>query len=58
MTNEEYKALNYERIYYRVHKGCKAILQEEATKRNKTVNALITEALEAQYGLDLSKKTK
>jgi hypothetical protein len=58
VTNEEYKALNYERIYYRVHKGGKAILQEEATKRNKTVNALITEALEAQYGLDLSKKTK
>lgn len=48
---------NYERVVYQVPKGRKIVLQLEAAKRNKSVNALITEALEAQYGLDLSKKT-
>lgn len=49
---------NYDRVVYQVPKGNKIILQTEAAKRGKSVNALITEALEAQYGLDLSKKTK
>lgn len=47
---------NYERVVYQVPKGKRIILQMEASKRGKSVNALITEALEKQYGLDLSKK--
>ena len=49
---------NYDRVVYQVPKGNKLVLQLEAAKRGKSVNALITEALEAQYGLDLSKKNR
>ena len=55
MSSEAYKKANYERVVYQVPKGKREILQREA---RKSVNAFITEALEAQYGLDLSKKTK
>lgn len=58
MSSEAYKKANYERVVYQVPKGKREILQREANLRGKSVNAFITEALEAQYGLDLSKKQK
>ena len=56
--NANYKKTNYDRVICQVPKGNRDIIKAEAAKRGKSVNALITEALEAQYGLDLSKKTK
>lgn len=56
--NANYKKTNYDRVIYQVPKGNRDIIKAEAAKRGKSVNALITEALEAQYNLDLSKKTK
>ena len=54
--NTSYKKANYDRLNVLLPKGSKTALQSEAAKREKSVNALITEALEKQYGLDLSKK--
>lgn len=57
-TRELNQRANYDQIAFRVPKGNKTALQLEAAKRGKTMNEIIVEALEAQYGLDLSKKTK
>lgn len=46
----------YDRLTFRVPKGCKTILQNEASARGISVNVLITQAIEKQYFLDLSGK--
>lgn len=53
-TNE-YKRNSYDRLSLLVPKGRKADIQLEATVRGLSVNALIINALEECYGLNLSK---
>lgn len=53
---------NYDQVMVKIPKGKKAILKRVATQRNITdakgrvsVNRMIIEAIETQYGIDLSK---
>ena len=53
--NSDYKRENYEQIVVKVYKGRRAEIQNEAAKRKISTTQLILNALENQYGLDLSK---
>ena len=52
----QYKRDNYDRLSINIPKGGKAILQKEADVRGISVTALIVDALESCYKIDLSKK--
>lgn len=58
MSNSEYKKANYDSLLLRFPKGNKVVLQLEAAKREKTVNELIIDAINAQYNIDLRKKNE
>lgn len=58
---DDYNREKYDRVTFRVLKGKKQLLKETATrldivddKGQVSINRLITEALEAHYGIDLS----
>ena len=46
---------NYDRLSVNIPKGKKAVLQKEAADRGISVTALIVEALEGYFHIDLSK---
>ena len=52
--NNEYKKKNYERIYIRVPKSKKAVLEALAKEQGKSVNRLTIDALEKTYNIDLT----
>ena len=49
----EYKKAKYDQVILRLGKGRAAELKEYAALQDKSVNALILDALRAQYGLNL-----
>lgn len=51
----QYKRENYDRLSVNIPKGKKAVLQKEAADRGISVTALIVEALEGYFHIDLSK---
>lgn len=50
----EFQRQAYDRIAYRVPKGKRLLLQEQAKKLNISVNQLITDALEKTYHISIS----
>jgi hypothetical protein len=50
----EYNKNNYERIYIRVPKSKKEVLEELSKNHNKSINRLTIEALEKTYNIDLT----
>lgn len=53
-TINEYNKANYERIYIRVPKTKKAILEELSRTTGKSINRLAIDALEKTYNIDLT----
>lgn len=51
----EYKKNNYSAVQVILPKGKNKVLKAEAKKRGISISKLIINALETQYGLDLSK---
>lgn len=52
---DDYKRQNYETIRALIPKGSKEAVQNMAKQQGLSVSQLIVKALEAQYGLDLTK---
>ena len=52
---KEWKLENVDRIPFEVPKGKKEMVKRAASKRNVSVNRLITEALEIQYNINLAR---
>ena len=52
----EYQRKNYDRLNLLLPKGCKAIIQEAAKKRQENLSEYVINALEWYDGLDLSGK--
>ncbi|MPM22636.1 hypothetical protein SDC9_69094 [bioreactor metagenome] len=46
---------NYDQIKFYVYKGKRELIKKEASHLDVTLGKFITDALENQYGLDLSK---
>ena len=53
MSEEKYRQAHYERLTVRIGKGKLDILKDYAKAQDKSVNALILEALWKCYRLDL-----
>lgn len=56
MSDYAYKKEKYDRVVFQVPKGRKYDLQLKAAELDLSVNEIITQAVEKQYGLDLSRK--
>lgn len=54
--NNAYQRNNYDRLNLLLPKGCKAIIQEAAKKRNENLSEYVINALEWYDGLNLSGK--
>lgn len=54
--NAEYSKTNYDRLTLRLPKGSKEKLQFVASLHGESVNAIIIDAIEKQYNLDLKTK--
>lgn len=50
-----YRRQHYDLVQFSVPKGKKALLKEIAENKNLPLSKMIVEALETQYGIDLSK---
>ena len=53
---QEYNKVNYDVIRATVPKGCRKVLQQEASIRGVSLSQLIVDALEYAYKVDLSKR--
>lgn len=58
MSSDAYKKENYDRMIFQIPKGKKIELQLKAAELGLSVNAMIAQAVEQQYGIDLSRKPK
>lgn len=53
---DDYNEANYDRLTVRVPKGKRKVLQEYAAQHGTSVNAMVIQALETQFKLNLSKE--